>query len=114
MKRLNIERARDRYDKIMYEHICEEAALIENPNFNLRDMVAEADYYLGTFYDCGHMHDTRDEWKYDDTGELRKEWYAATGKLKRFIAAYEPFIHDMVCTENHGSDRFDNCPNRFK
>lgn len=114
MKHLNLERAIDRYDRIMYDHIGEEASTIENPGWNLRDLVAEADYQLGTFYDPGHSNDTRDEWAFDDTGEWRKEWYSATGKLKRFIAAYEPFIRDMVCTESHGSDRFDNCPDRFK
>jgi len=114
MKHLNMERAKERYNKICFDHLVEEAATYDNPEWNLRDIVAEADYYLGTFYDCGHCHDTRDEWEWDESGELRKEWYSATGKLKRFIAAYEPFIHDMVCTESHGSDKYDNCPNPFK
>lgn len=112
MKHLNIEKAIERYNNICFNHIAEEASTYENSNWNLRDIVAEADYWLSTFYDEGHEHYMMIDANYADE-ESRKEWRAATGKLKRFIAAYEPFIADMVCNENHGS-RFDNCPNPFK
>ena len=36
-----------------------------------------------------------------------KMWVSETGKLKRFIKAYEPFVEDMICAQGHCS-RFDN------
>lgn len=112
MKHLNVERAKERYDKICYDHIAEEASTLENPGWNIRDLVAEAAYWLGTFYDEGHEHYMLIDPLYADE-ETRKEWRSATGKLERFIAAYEPFIDNVVCTESHGS-KYDNCPNPFK
>ena len=114
MKHLNMQRAIDRYDRIMFDHVVEEACTYENPGWNLRDMVAEADYYLGTFYDDGHAHSMLRDPDDPDYEENIKEWRSATGKLKRFIVAYEPFVRDMVCTESHGSAKFDNCPDPFK
>ena len=107
MKYLNFDKAKDRYDKIVYAHIVEEASTIENPKWNIRDLVAEADYWLGTFYDEGHTHYELIDPVYADD-ESRKEWRSATGKLKRFIEAYKPFIDNIVCTETHGS-KYDNC-----
>lgn len=104
-----IARATKRYNKICWDHIVEEADTYNNPGWNLRDIVAEANYWLGTFYDSGHVHDTRDDWAWDDSGELRKEWYSATGKLRRFVAAYAPYISGMTCTETHGDGNYDNC-----
>ncbi len=112
MKRLNFERAKERYDKICYAHLYEEASTDENPNWNIRDIVSEADYWLGTFYDEGHTHYEMIDPIYADE-DSRKEWRSAVGKLKRFISAYEPFIEGVICTENHGG-KYDNCPHPLK
>ena len=65
-------------------------------NWNLRDMVAEADYYLSTYYENGHGNN---DLKYED----RKRWISETGKLKRFIAHWEPYIKDMKGETRHCS-----------
>jgi hypothetical protein len=104
MKKLNMETALKRYNNIMwalcYEHNTIGTSLSENTeNWNLRDMVAECDYVLSTYYEDGHMnHDLKYEGK-----EEYKVWVRETGYLKRFIATYEKFIDDMECTEGHCS-----------
>ena len=59
-------------------------------------MVAECDFQLSTYYENGHAN-------YDMRTEDRKQWISETGKLKRFIAHWEPYITDMVCAEGHCS-----------
>ena len=104
MKKLNIERATKRYNDIMYllcyEHNTIGTNFSENTeNWNLRDMVAECDYVLSTYFESGHInHDVKYE-----SPEGYKMWVSETGKLKRFINAYEPFILDMECAEGHCS-----------
>lgn len=108
MKNLNMKSALKRYNDIMYdvgyEHSTIGTSLSENTeNWNLRDMVAEADYVLSCYYEPGHArcedrHLGKEEYKI---------WVSETGKLKRFIKAYEPFIEELVCFENHCSN-FDN------
>ena len=117
MKHLNLKSATERYNGIMLG-MCADHLTIGIPSYsegtddwNLRDMVAECDYQLSTYYDPGC---TNYDMRCSDDEDERKAWRSETGKLKRFIAAYEPFIRDMVCTESHGSDRFDNCPDPFK
>ena len=108
MKKLNMKAAIKRYNDIMYtccyEHSTIGTIYSENTeNWNLRDMVAEADYLLSCYYEEGHCR--------CDNRHLSKEdykiWVSETGMLKRFIKAYEPFIEDMICEEGHYS-RFDN------
>ena len=105
MKKLNMERAIERYNDIM-EYICCEHCQIgtsfseSTENWNLRDMVAEADYWLGCYYEGGHA---RCDMKYDDYSL----WVSEKGKLERFIKAYEPFIDNMICTCGHCS-KYDN------
>ena len=107
MKKLNMESAIKRYNDIMYscgyEHSTIETRYSEDTkNWNLRDMVAEADYLLSCYYEEGNCR--------CDDRHLSKEgykiWVSETGMLKRFINAYEPFIKDMVCEEGHCS-KFD-------
>lgn len=113
MKYLNIEKATDRYNGIMFD-LCADHLTIGIPSYsegtdgwNLRDMVAECDYLLSTYYDPGH---TNYDMRSSDDEDERKAWRSETGKLKRFIRAYEPFIADMVCVDEHGSNRYDNNP----
>lgn len=105
MKNLNIELATKRYNSIMtdngYEHNTIGTWLSEGTeNWNLRDMVAEADYVLSTYHEYGHANH---EFKDEDP----KEWRSMVGRLQRFIKAYEPFIEDLICDEGHCS-KYDN------
>ena len=107
MKKLNMETALKRYNDIMYdlgyEHSTIGTRFSENTeNWNLRDMVAEADYLLSCYFESGHC-------RYEDRlvdKEHYKMWLSETGRLKRFIKAYEPFVEDMECFEGHCS-KFD-------
>lgn len=108
MKKLDIKKATKRYNDIMTCICCEHNTIGTNysedtESWNLRDMVAEADYMLSCYYEEGNVRcDDRHESK-----ESYKEWLSETGKLKRFIKAYEPFIEDMICAVGHCSD-YDN------
>ena len=94
-----------KYNEIMF-YLCREYLTIgtnysEDTDFwNLRDLVAECDYQLSTYYEHGHCN-------YDLRREDRKAWISETGRLKRFIAHWEPYIGDMVCAQGHCS-KFDN------
>ena len=105
MRKLNMETALKRYNSIMnclgYEHNTIGTSFSEDTEgWNLRDMVAECDYVLSTFYESGHCnHDM----KYDDGEEGRKEWTRWTGILKRFINTYSKYIDDMICESGHCS-----------
>ena len=108
MKNMNFEDAKKRYNDIMYcicrEHLTIGETLSEDTeNWNIRDMVAECDYQLSTYYEVGHCNE---EMRREDE-EGRKMWYSETGKLKRFIEAYKPFIEGIKCAAGHCS-RYDN------
>lgn len=104
MNKLNMEKVVERYNGIMYdlclEHLTIGTRFSENTEgWNLRDMVAEADYNLSCYYESGHC-------RCDDrflSKDEYKTWLSETGKLKRFIKAYEPFIHNLKCTTGHCS-----------
>ncbi len=107
MKELDLKKVIKRYNSIMWE-LCYEHLTIgttlseETENWNLRDMVAEADYILSTYYEHGHVNNDL----LNEGVETRKAWRRETGRLRRFIEAYEPFIGNMKCSEGHCS-RFD-------
>lgn len=106
--KMNIEAATKRYNDIMYD-ICREHLTIgtelseDTDGWTIRDMVAECDYQLSTYYECGHCNEEMRR----DGEEGRKMWYSETGKLKRFINAYKPFIEGVKCVTGHCS-RYDN------
>ena len=112
MRQLNMYSAIKRYNAIMgaigYEHNEIGTGFSDKTeNWNLRDMVAECDYILGTYYEDGHCNaDMRTS--FDE--EERKMWKSEVGKLQRFIAAYESFARDMICTQRHCS-QYDNSDN---
>ena len=91
----------DRYNDLMYgidvEHKTIGTGFSEGTeNWNLRDMVAEADYWLGTFYEDGHCNH---ELIHDDPNS----WKSQTGKLKRFIARFKDEALTMRTTTDHCS-----------
>ena len=95
------ESAKRKYNQIMmtigYEHVTIGTDWSESTeNWNLRDMVAEADYWLSTYYENGHCN-------YDLRFEDRKMWVAQTGYLKRFILHWLPYVEDIQCAEGHCS-----------
>ena len=109
MKNLNMKSAIKRYNGIMqcigYEHLTIGTNLSEGTdNWNIRDMVCECDYLLSMYYDEGNING---ELRYSDDESDRKAWASETGKLKRFITAYVPFIENVKCTEGHCS-KYDN------
>lgn len=106
MKYFNIDKAIQRYNNIMmavcYEHSTIGTDFSENTeNWNIRDMVSECAYVLSTYYEEGHANE---ELRHT---EDRKIWLSETGKLKRFIEAYKPFIGGVICTQGHCSE-YDN------
>ena len=109
MKNLNMKTATKRYNVIM-ESICYEHNTIDTPfsentdGWNLRDMVAECDYTLSTYYEDGHCNA---EMKTSVDIEERKMWKSETEKLKRFIETYRPFINELKCVSRHCS-KYDN------
>lgn len=104
-----------RYNKLMYELGWEHKTIGESDSengypdipendknlaWNIRDMVAEADYLLSCYNEEGH---NLNEMKYSDDPEIRKTYRSDVGKLKRFIARYEPMIWDEDCIHGHCS-----------
>lgn len=104
MKKKEFEKAVERYNTIMftigYEHNTIGTSFSESTDgWNLRDMVAEVDYTLSTYFEDGHCNA---EMRYGDKDE-KAMWRSETGKLKRFVKRYEPYIKDMKCTSGHCS-----------
>lgn len=104
---LQLSKAIARYNDLMetlaYEHLTIGTNLSEGTeNWNLRDMVAECDYLLSTYFEWGHVNC---DMMHGDEYE-RKAWRSETGKLRRFIKRFKPYITEMNCTEGHCS-RYD-------
>ena len=102
-----IKTATKKYNSIMddlgYEHNTIGTSLSEDTEgWNLRDMVAEMDYTLGTFYESGHCNE---EMRYG-SDEEKKYWRSCVGKMSRFIKHYAPLAKEMRCTSGHCS-KFD-------
>lgn len=109
MKNLNMKAVIKRYNGIMesigYEHNTINTKFSENTeDWNIRDMVAECDYILSCYYESGHCNN---DLRYSSEPEERKMWKLETGKLKRFIEAYKPFIGGLKCVSGHCS-QYDN------
>ena len=104
MKHLNIEKATERYNKLMnslaLEHLTIGEYLSEDTEgWTVRDMVAECDYQLSTYYEEGHLNcELKEDGEYG-----RRQWYSEVGRLTRFIKAYEPFIDNFGCVSGHCS-----------
>lgn len=104
MKAFDFEKAKKRYNGIMYalarEHKTIGTDFSEGTqDWNIRDMVSECDYELSTYFEYGHCNE---EMRRGDEYE-RKVWRSEVGKLQRFIKAYLPYIEGVECTEGHCS-----------
>lgn len=110
MKNYNFEKAVKRYNNIMFD-ICREHLTIgtrfseDTDGWNIRDLVAECDYQLSCYYEGGHSNA---DMRYGDAEEC-KAWRRETGRLERFIKAYEPHIEGITVVCNHCS-QYDNKP----
>lgn len=114
---MNYNTIKNRYNTIMerlaYEHLTVGQYLSENGSgdpanvrnilWTPRDMVAEADYILSTYFENGHVNG---ELRYGDANE-RKMWRQETGYLKRFIDRFKAdAIKNYECFQRHCS-KFD-------
>lgn len=113
MNKVNMETAIKRYNRIMntvcYEHATIGELLSENTSgdpenngnrlWTLRDMVAECDYILSTYYEGGHCNE---ELRHLDA-DCRKTWRQETGFLKRFIDRYAPMLDGVEAFQGHCS-----------
>ena len=105
MKQFDYEKARKRYNGIMYS-MCLEYLTIgtsyseDTDGWNIRDMVSEAQYQLDILYDPDTMTGGM---RYSDSITEKKEWRSMAGRLSRFIKAYLPFIKGIKCTQGHCS-----------
>lgn len=114
MKHFDFEKAVKRYNGIMmslcYEHVTIGTQYSEGTeSWNIRDLVAECDYVLSCYYEVGHCNE---ELRHSEDPNERKLWYSETGKLRRFIDAYKPFIEGVICEAGHCS-RYDNYKEKF-
>lgn len=108
-KDISIKRAISTYNNLMndlcYEHLTIGTRYSEDTeNWNLRDMVAECDYILSTFYEEGHCNE---DLRNSDYIEDRKMWKNYTSRLNRFITNHKPYIKHMKCASGHCSS-YDN------
>ena len=100
-----------RYNNIMMSICCEHHTIGTRfsegtENWNLRDMVAECDYNLSTYFESGHCN--CEEMMEDCPQERINE----INRLRRFINHYKDEAMTMEPTEGHCS-RFDLNPPRF-
>lgn len=105
VKKISLDEAIRRYNGIMnsigYEHNTIGTPFSEHTEgWNLRDMVAEADYTLSTYYEDGHANA---EMRRSREPDERAYWRSETGRLKRFISTYAPHIVGMQATTGHCS-----------
>ena len=111
MEKKRFDQAVKRYNKLMFG-MCLEFLTIGTDlteerevkaNWNIRDLVSECQYQLDTYYEDGHNnHELLNEGE-----EGRRMWRSETGKYRRFIDAYKPYIKSIKCHSMHCS-KYDN------
>lgn len=96
-----VKKYNDIMENLGYEYSTIGTSLSEGTEaWNLRDMVAECDYVLSTYYKYWHRNC---EMRFSDDEDERKMWVSDVGMLKRFIKHWEPYINGMKCAEGHYS-----------
>ena len=108
-KQYTFEKAVKRYNDIMEDIGREECTIGTSfsqgtENWNIRDIVAEADYHLSCYFEYGHC---REEMRHSDCEEERQMWRSEVGRLTRFINYYKPYIEGVIATQGHCS-QYDN------
>ena len=101
MKNLNMETAIKRYNELMditgYEYKTIGTKHSEGTEgWGLCEMVAECKHVLSSYNEGGCCNS---DMQYSDDPEERKLWKSHTGKLERFIKAYEPFAEELAKQE---------------
>ena len=91
MKAAEETKAKERYNKIMFElgleHRTIETEFAKNTNgWGIAEMVNECKYQLEMHYSNGTSYA---DMRFDYDPENRKQWKSECGKLSRFIKAYE-------------------------
>lgn len=92
MKQLDMAKVVKRYNQIMVDCGWEHRTIgtrfsQDTQGWGLPQMVAEAKYLLGCYYEPGHS-------RYEDRNldaYMHKAYLSETGKLKRFIATYKKY-----------------------
>ena len=80
-------------------------------DWNVRDMVAECDGVLNTFYESGHSNEAL---KNSDSAEDKAFWRRSVKNLCKFIKDYNSQAKDMVCNGYHCSDKYDNALDEYE
>ena len=111
MEQKLFEKAVKRYNDLMND-MCLEFLTIgtsltedreDKAKWNIRDLVSECQHQLDTYYEDGHNNH---ELLYEGE-EGRRMWKSETGKFRRFVEAYLPFIGGVKCHSHHCS-KYDN------
>lgn len=103
-------KVKEQYNSIMYE-LGYEYKTIGNEwsdcteEWNERDMVAECDAILSTFYESGHSNEAL---RNSDNAEDKAFWRKSVNKLCRFVSKYKPLADNMICNGYHNSSKYDN------
>lgn len=67
----------------------------DTKGWGISEMVKEAQYWLSTFYESGHVNEMLRD---GDTDE-KKEWRSIVGKFQRFIDAYKSYSEVMTAVD---------------
>lgn len=88
-----------------YEHNTIGTNLSEDTeDWNLRDMVSEAQYTLDMFNDPNSIHYADAHDQFQPAGKpWYKQWINEKARLKRFIEKYEDEAMEMECSTGHCS-----------
>lgn len=94
IKSFNFDSAVKRYNGIMFDLALEHMTIgtkfsEDTDDFGIAEMVSECEYWLGTYYESGHL---RGDMRFSNDPEERKQWRSEKGKLERFINTYSKYI----------------------
>ena len=86
-KKYTFEKAVKRYNDLMFDLGLEFLSIgtrfsEDTDNWNIRDLVAEADYQLSCYFESGNACA---EMRYSEDAYERQSWRSSVGKLTRFI-----------------------------
>ena len=111
------EEAKKRYNRLMMDYCIEHATIGTNfsentEDWNLRDMVSEAQYHLDCCFEEGNANSEASNIEYlmDTYGVDRDiakldhaDWLRKVRRFRAFIKAYEGAVKDIKCAQGHCS-----------